>query len=306
MAMDMSDRFVIEHGLRGTLKRAEPMARHVSWRAGGPAALFYQPADVADLANFLRALPARMPVLFVGLGSNLLVRDAGFDGAVVLTHHALGGIVAEPGLRFRAGAGVPAPHLARFVAKHGGGGAEWMAGVPGTVGGALAMNAGCYGGETWNHVVAVETIDRSGSLHRRMPDEYEVDYRHVAPRAATDEWFVGGVFAFEPGQEAPAMARMRELLAKRVATQPLSQPNAGSVFRNPEGDHSARLIQACGLKGYAVGAAQVSTRHANFIVNLGGARAADIEAVIEHVERTVRAKTGVELVREVRIVGDAA
>jgi UDP-N-acetylmuramate dehydrogenase len=306
MAMDMSDRFAIEHGLRGALKRNEPMARHVSWRAGGAAALFYRPADVPDLAAFLRAVPAKMPVLFVGLGSNLLVRDAGFDGAVVLTHHALGGIVAEPGLRFRAGAGVPAPHLARFVAKHGGGGAEWMAGVPGTVGGALAMNAGCYGGETWNHVVAVETIDRRGNLHRRARDAYEVGYRHVAPRDNADEWFVGGVFAFERGEEAPAMARMRELLAKRVATQPLSQPNAGSVFRNPEGDHSARLIESCGLKGYTVGAAQVSTKHANFIVNLGGARAADIEALIEHVERTVRAKTGVALVREVRIVGDAA
>jgi UDP-N-acetylmuramate dehydrogenase len=305
MAMDMSDRFAIEHGLRGTLKRAEPMARHVSWRAGGPAALFYQPTDVADLSAFLRAVPASMPVLFVGLGSNLLVRDAGFEGAVVLTHHALTGIVAEPGLRFRAGAGVPAPHLARFVAKHGGGGAEWMAGVPGTMGGALAMNAGCYGGETWNHVIAVETIDRAGNVHRRTHDDFEVGYRHVAPRSPREEWFTGGVFAFEPGEEAPAMARMRELLARRVASQPLSQPNAGSVFRNPPGDHAARLVESCGLKGYAVGAAQVSTRHANFIVNRGGARAADIEAVIEHVERTVRAKRGVALVREVRIVGGA-
>jgi len=301
--MDMSDRFAIEHGLRGALRRNEPMARHVSWRAGGPAALFYRPADVADLAAFLRALPAQMPVLFVGLGSNLLVRDAGFDGAVVLTHHALGGIAAEAGLRFRAGAGVPAPHLARYVAKHGGGGAEWMAGVPGTMGGALAMNAGCYGGETWDHVVGVETIDRRGELHRRTRDDFEIGYRHVAPRAALEEWFVSGVFAFEPGQEAPAMQRMRELLAKRVASQPLSQPNAGSVFRNPPGDHAARLIQSCGFKGYTVGGAQVSTKHANFIVNLGNATAADIERVIEHVELGVNARKGVRLVREVRIVG---
>ena len=301
--MDMSDRFAIEHGVRGTLRRNEPMARHVSWRAGGAAALFYQPADLADLSTFLRALPAKMPVLFVGLGSNLLVRDAGFDGAVILTHRALGGIVAEGPLRFRAGAGVPAPHLARFVAKHGGGGAEWMAGVPGTMGGALAMNAGCYGGETWNHVVAVDTMDRAGELHRRARDEFDVGYRHVAPRAGVQEWFVGGVFAFEPGREAPAMARMRELLARRVATQPLNQPNAGSVFRNPPGDHAARLIESCGLKGYRVGGAEVSTKHANFIVNVGAARAADIEAIIEHVERTVREKAAVALVREVRIVG---
>lgn len=318
--MDMSERFVIEHGLRGTFRRDEPMARHVSWRAGGSARVFYQPVDVADLGAFLRAFPAPQPVLFVGLGSNLLVRDGGFDGAVVLTHRALKGIAVTAGrssvlpgetsglspvLSVWAGAGVPAPHLARFVAKHGGGGAEWMAGVPGTVGGALAMNAGCYGGETWNHVLSVDTIDRAGGLHRRTKADFEIAYRHVARRAGDPEWFVGGVFAFERGDEALAMARMRDLLSKRVATQPLSQPNAGSVFRNPRGDHAARLIEACGLKGYTAGGAQVSPKHANFIVNLGGARAADIEAVIEHVERTVLAQTGVELVREVRIAGAA-
>jgi UDP-N-acetylmuramate dehydrogenase len=200
---------------------------------------------------------------------------------------------------------VPAPHLARFVAKHGGGGAEWMAGVPGTVGGALAMNAGCYGGETWNHVASVETVDRAGGRHVRAKDEYEIGYRHVALRSGAEEWFVGATFAFGPGDPARAMARIRELLARRVASQPLSEPNAGSVFRNPPGDHAARLIESCGLKGFAVGAAQVSTKHANFIVNKGGARAADIEAVIAHVESTVRAKAGVALVREVRIVGDA-
>jgi UDP-N-acetylmuramate dehydrogenase len=261
-------------------------------------------------------------VLFVGLGSNLLVRDGGFDGAVVLTHHALKGIEIGDGPhfpvggttfgqkengvrpRFWAAAGVPAPHLARFVAKHGGGGAEWMAGVPGTVGGALAMNAGCYGGETWNHVVSVETIDRAGALHRRARAEFEVAYRHVAAKSGAGEWFVGATFAFERGDEARAMARMRELLARRVATQPLSEPNAGSVFRNPPGDHAARLIESCGLKGFAIGGAQVSTKHANFIVNRGGAAAADIERVIEHVEHTVRAATGIALVREVRIVGE--
>ena len=303
MAMDMSDRFAIEHGLRGTLRRDEPMARHVSWRAGGAARVFYQPVDVDDLCAFLRAFPPPRPVLFVGLGSNLLVRDGGFDGAVVLTHHALTGIRGPT--PFFAGAGVPAPHLARYVAKQGGGGAEWMAGVPGTIGGALAMNAGCYGGETWNHVVSVDTVDRRGRLHRRGPGDYEIGYRHVALRSGGEEWFVGGVFAFEAGDTARSLARIRELLAKRVASQPLNQPNAGSVFRNPPGDHAARLIESCGLKGFAIGAAQVSTKHANFIVNLGGATAADIESVIGHVERTVREKTGVALVREVRIVGDA-
>ncbi len=309
MAMDMSERFLVEHGLRGALRRDEPMACHVSWRAGGNARVFYQPADVSDLSAFLRAFPAPRSVLFVGLGSNLLVRDGGFDGAVVLSHHALKGIAVqpvegcEPTLHVFAGAGMPMPHLARFAAKHGGGGAEWMAGVPGTIGGALAMNAGCYGGETWNHVASVETIDREGALHRRLKADFEVGYRHVALHSGASEWFVGGVFAFEPGDEARAMRRMRELLSRRVATQPLGQPNAGSVFRNPPGDHAARLIESCGLKGYTVGGAQVSPRHANFIVNAGGARAADIEAVIEHVERAVFERTGVRLAREVRIVG---
>src|SRR6185503_8711037 len=281
--MDMAETTRIDTQPRGILRRNEPMAKHVSWRAGGRADVFFQPADVEDLGVFLRSLGPGTPVLFVGLGSNLLVRDGGFPGAVIFTHHALTGIQGAD-LSFRAGAGVPTPHLARFVAKHGGGGAEWMAGVPGTVGGALAMNAGCYGGETWNHVVAVETLDRAGERHRRARDAFDVGYRHVALRSGEDEWFVGGVFAFERGETARAMGRMRDLLATRVATQPLSQPNAGSVFRNPTGDHAARLIESCGLKGFRVGGAQVSIKHANFILNTGNARAADIEAAIAHVE----------------------
>jgi UDP-N-acetylmuramate dehydrogenase len=311
--MDMSDAPDLHPGLRGVLHAGEPMSRHVSWRAGGAARSFYRPADVLDLAAFLRSRAAGEPVLFVGMGSNLLVRDGGFDGTVVFTHHALIGIeveteVASPTgtIKFRAGAGVPAPHLARFVAKHGGAGAEWMAGVPGTVGGALAMNAGCYGGETWNHVVAVETVDRAGTLRHREPAEYDLGYRHVHPKSGAEEWFVSAVFGFEPGDETGAMLRIKELLQKRVASQPLSQPNAGSVFRNPPGDHAARLIESCGLKGYTVGGAQVSPKHANFIVNLGHATAMDIESMVDHVQATVLAKTGVELMTEVRIVGNKA
>lgn len=304
----MSDDANLER-LRGTLRRDEPMARHVSWRAGGRARIFYQPADVPDLCAFLRTRAPEEPILFVGLGSNLLVRDGGFDGAVVFTHHALTGIRQEAGgLRptFTAGAGVPTPHLARYAAKHGGAGGEWMAGVPGTVGGALAMNAGCYGGETWQHVLAVETVDRSGNLRTRGPTDYDTGYRHVQLKGGGEEWFVSGVFVFESGEEAPAMERMKALLSKRVASQPLSQPNAGSVFRNPLRDHAARLIESCLLKGYRVGGAMVSPKHANFIVNTGGASAAEIEAVIEHVHATVLSQKGVDLVREVRIVGEAA
>jgi len=289
--------------LRGTLRRDEPMSRHVSWRAGGRARTFYQPADVADLCAFLALLDPSEPLLFVGLGSNLLVRDGGFDGTVVFTHHVLVGIVAEDH-GFRALAGVPSPYLARFVARHGGAGSEWLAGVPGTIGGALAMNAGCHGGETWNHVVSVQTVDRRGVLHERLPADFEVGYRHVASRAHGDEWFVSGLFRFEEGEADVAMARIRELLSRRVATQPLGQPNAGSVFRNPPGDHAARLIEACGLKGRTIGGAVVSTKHANFIVNPGGATAGDIEALIDLVRAEVSAKFGIDLEREVRFLGD--
>jgi UDP-N-acetylmuramate dehydrogenase len=307
MEMSEPNRFPTP-GPRGVLRLDEPMARHVSWRAGGPAKVFFQPADVADLCDFLRARPEGEPILFVGLGSNLLVRDGGFPGAVVFTHHALTGIETEQiagwRLGVRAGAGVPAPHLARFVAKHGGSGAEWLAGVPGTIGGALAMNAGCYGGETWNHVVEVETVDRTGTLHARRTSDYEIGYRHAALRSAGEEWFVSARFVFRAGDEAQSMAAMKTLLSRRVATQPLNQPNAGSVFRNPPGDHAARLIESCGLKGYTVGGAQVSMKHANFIVNLGTASATDLESIVDHVRAEVFARTGVELVREVRIVGE--
>jgi len=307
MTMDMSENMRLPDGLRGTLRTDEPMARHVSWRAGGRARLFYQPASVADLCAFLRTRAPGEAILFVGLGSNLLVRDGGFDGAVVFTHHALTGIAQESGgarPTFSVGAGVPAPHVARYVAKHGGAGAEWMAGVPGTIGGALAMNAGCYGGETWEHVIAVETVDRNGNLRVRGPADFATGYRHAQLKDGAEEWFVSAVLVFERGEERPAMERMKQLLTRRVATQPLNEPNAGSVFRNPADDHAARLIESCLLKGYRVGGALVSPKHANFIVNTGGASAADIEAVIEHVHGTVLAKTGVDLVREVRIVGN--
>lgn len=296
-------------GLRGELRIGEPMARHVSWRAGGPAARLYRPADTDDLAAFLSQLPAQEPVLFVGLGSNLLVRDGGFPGTVVLTHAA--GLRAEvsEGL-IHAGAGVASPKVARAAARAGLAGAEFLAGIPGTVGGALAMNAGCYGSETWDIVERAATVDRAGRVRTRAAAEFDTGYRHCAlpgHRLGEDEWFVGAWFRLPPGDAAVSAARIRELLARRVATQPLELPNAGSVFRNPEGDHAARLIEACGLKGLERGGARVSERHANFIVNpRGAARAADIEWLIGTVRTTVLGRTGVDLHPEVRIVGEAA
>ncbi len=293
--------------LRGELRVDEPMSRHVSWRAGGCAKQFFKPVDLADLQVFLPTLPKDEHILFVGLGSNLLVRDAGFDGTVVMTTPTLHGLTldADDAKIVCAGAGVASPHVAKFAAKHSLATAEWLAGVPGTVGGALAMNAGCYGTETWEQVVDCTTIDRDGVLHTRTPADYEIGYRHVAAKFPGEEWFVAARFRFQPGDAAIAKTRIKELLAKRMATQPLDKPNAGSTFRNPPGDHAARLIEACGLKGFSIGGAQVSTKHANFIINTGTATAADIENLIAHMQDTVKRQTGVELVREVKIVGSA-
>jgi UDP-N-acetylmuramate dehydrogenase len=307
--MNMADALRLQ-GLRGVLKAAEPMARHVSWRAGGAAARFYAPADAEDLQHFLAQLPAREPLLFVGLGSNLLVRDGGFNGTVVLTHAA--GLHPQVlGGRLYADAGVAAPKVARFAARHDLAHAEFLAGIPGTIGGALAMNAGCYGGETWDLVERAVTVDRHGALRTRARTDFDIGYRHCAlrdgRRLGEDEWFEGAWFALRSGDGALARGRIRELLVRRISSQPLQLPNAGSVFRNPPGDHAARLIESCGLKGLARGGARVSEKHANFIVNAERrASAADIEGLIEQVRRLVAERTGVELIPEVRIVGEAA
>jgi UDP-N-acetylmuramate dehydrogenase len=307
--MNMSDALRLTN-LRGTLSSGEPMARHVSWRAGGRAARFYAPADAEDLQGFLAQLPPREPVLFIGLGSNLLVRDGGYAGTVVLTHAA--GLHPQVlGGQLYADAGVAAPKVARFAARHDLAHAEFLAGIPGTVGGALAMNAGCYGGETWDLVARAVTIDRQGRLRTRARAEFEIGYRHCAlrdgRRLGEDEWFTGAWFALLPGDGELARGRIRELLVRRIAAQPLSLPNAGSVFRNPPGDHAARLIEACGLKGLARGGARVSEMHANFIVNAERrASAADIEGLIHDVRARVAERFAVDLVPEVRIVGEAA
>jgi len=284
----------------------EPMARHVSWRAGGPADRFFIPKSTEDLGRFLRSVGKEEPLLFVGLGSNLLVRDGGFRGTVVLMHSPKKSARLDSGL-VHAEAGVASPKVARFAAREQLTGAEFLSGIPGTVGGALAMNAGCYGSETWDIVQRVLTVDRSGSIHEREKPDYEIAYRHCQPRSGKEEWFLGAWFKLEQGDGEASRARIKELLAKRSATQPLQLPNAGSVFRNPPGDHAARLIEACGLKGLARGGARVSEKHANFIVNPGGAASAtDIEQLILQVKKTVLEKTGVDLVPEVRIVGEPA
>lgn len=303
--MNMSETLNFD-GLRGQLKRDEPMARHVSWRAGGRAQRFYVPADVDDLAAFLRRLPAGEPLLFVGLGSNLLVRDGGWRGTVVMTHAPNRRPRLDGGLIY-AEAGVASPKVARFAALHDREGAEFLAGVPGTVGGALAMNAGCYGGDTWDVIERVTTIDRRGATYQRTREDFDIGYRHCAPRTQREEWFAAAWFRLDSGDGETSRAVMKELLARRIQTQPLSLPNAGSVFRNPPREHAARLIESCGMKGFGRGGARVSEKHANFIVNPGGAaKAADIEWLIEHIQRIVYQMKGVVLATEVRIVGDDA
>lgn len=301
--------------LRGELRINESMRKHCSWKAGGSIRRFYIPADLNDLQYFLSLQNQHEPLYVIGLGSNLLVRDGGFAGTIVLTHSALSHIAIQPGLSgdlIDVEAGVAAPKLARFSARHDFEGAEFLAGIPGTVGGALAMNAGCYGSETWTHVAEVTTIDREGRLHIRTPQDFDISYRHVETHHTNpalslhplNEWFVSARFQFAKGNGVQSLDKIKELLKRRIASQPLQQPNAGSVFRNPENDYAARLIESCGLKGLTMGQAQVSPRHANFIVNLGSASAGDIEALLIHVESCVLEHTGIRLQREVRIIGE--
>src|SRR5580692_10711221 len=277
------------------------MAKHTSWHAGGAADFFFTPRDIMDLASFIRQLPPEVPLLWVGLGSNLLVRDGGIRGAVVSTHGALGALERHSVTRIRAEAGVACARIARQCVKWGLGPAEFFAGIPGTLGGALAMNAGAFGQETWSAVASVDTIDRLGKIHVRARADYQVSYRHVVPPQAC-EWFVSATLTFEERAGAPE-DELQQLLERRRATQPIGEWSCGSVFTNPKGDHAARLIEAAGLKGHRIGDASVSTKHANFIINHGAASARDLESLIEHVRDTVARVHGITLTPEVRIVG---
>lgn len=317
-------------GLRGELLHDEPMSRHVSWRAGGAAQHLYQPADLADLQLFLKQTPANEPLIAVGLGSNLLVRDGGFRGTVLLMVGALTELRME-GEYIYAQAGVPGAKLARFAATNNLCGAEFFVGIPGTLGGMLAMNAGCYGGETWQKVQRVQVLTRRGELLERTPQDYEIGYRHVKriqdtgygiqggihgaeglPEScipnpeSSEEFFVGAWLKLKTGDVEAARREIKALMEKRSASQPLQLPNAGSVFRNPPGNHAAKLIESCGLKGRRIGGAQVSEKHANFIVNVDKATATDIENLIEEIRAEVESKTGVQLHPEVRIIGERA
>lgn len=290
--------------LLGELLQQEPMAHHTSWRVGGPARLFYKPKSLDDLSRFLQTVSATEEIFWCGLGSNTLVRDGGFPGVVIATQKHLNGLSLLDDHTVRAEAGVSCATLARFTARHHLAGLEFLAGVPGTIGGAVAMNAGCHGGETWPRLTQLELIDRQGRRSLVAANEFRYGYRHA--NLPKDHGVVAAHFCLSAGDKEQSLQVIRDLLARRAATQPTSEPSGGSTFQNPPNDYAARLIEAAGLKGYELGGAQVSLKHANFIVSRPGCLAADIEALIEYLQRVVYEKTAIQLVPEVKIIGQHA
>lgn len=290
---------------RGPLRAGEPLARHTSWRVGGPADRYFEPADRDDLIAFVRALPRGEPLLWLGLGSNLLVRDGGFRGTVIALHGALDALRLDAPDRLYAEAGLHCARLAKFAERQQLAGLGYMAGIPGTVGGALAMNAGAWGGETWPTVAEVEVLMRDGTTAWLPPSAFQTAYRSVQPPADV-LGYLAARFAVTADHDGQYAAATRASLAQRKATQPVGRPSAGSTFRNPPGDYAARLIESCGLKQYRVGGAQVSQQHANFILTEDGATAADVETLIEHIRATVKQQTGIDLHPEVKMVGEKA
>ncbi|WP_133130418.1 UDP-N-acetylmuramate dehydrogenase [Legionella yabuuchiae] len=289
---------------QGELCLNEPLGDYTTWRVGGPAKALYKPASLGDLAEFLKSLPSSEPILWLGLGSNSLIRDNGFLGTVILTQNYLNELTLLDDTTIRVEAGVSCAKMARFCARNHLSGGEFWAGIPGTMGGALRMNAGCFNGETWNYVIEVETINRFGEIKTRLAKEFDVSYRQVLG-LANDEWFVSATCRLQPGDKEASLQVIKDLLARRAATQPTSEYNCGSVFRNPPNHFAAKLIETSGLKGYSIGGARVSEKHANFIINTDGkATAKDIEQLIQTVQDVVKEKTAYELIREVHIIGD--
>jgi UDP-N-acetylmuramate dehydrogenase len=290
-------------GLRGILCQQESLAHYNTWRVGGLAKYLYKPADIADLSDFLKQLPENEPLLWLGLGSNALIRDKGFAGTVIVTQGCLKGMTLLDTNTIRVEAGVSCASMARFCARNALSGGEFWAGIPGTMGGALRMNAGCHNGETWNWVTEVETITPRGELRVRSPEEFEIAYRQV--KGLGEEAFVRATVRLPSGDKDQALLLIKNLLKHRADTQPTNEFNCGSVFRNPQGGFAAKLIEACGLKGFHLDGAKVSEKHANFIINHEGkASASAIEALIQMVQSKVYLQSQVMLTPEVHIIGE--
>ncbi len=286
--------------LRGRVQERAPLAPFTWFRVGGPAELLVRPADAADLAQFLAALPLEVPVTAIGAASNLIVRDGGVQGVVIRLARGFGDVHLEPD-GVIAGAGALDATVAEHAAAAGLAGIEFLCGVPGTVGGAVAMNAGAYGGDIAHCLDWAEIVTRSGEIVRLTTKELGFAYRHAMLPAGSIA--VRARFRAQPGEARMIAARMAEIRAAREATQPVRARTGGSTFRNPDTMKAWELIEAAGCRGLTRGAAQVSEKHCNFLINTGGATAADIEGLGEEVRRRVHARTGVALEWEIRRIG---
>ncbi|MEE9354603.1 MAG: UDP-N-acetylmuramate dehydrogenase [Methylococcaceae bacterium] len=288
--------------MKGRLLLNEKLDRYTSWRTGGLADRLYFPTDKQDLSDFVQSLNSNEPLFWLGLGSNLLIRDGGIRGTVVSLRGCLEKITKIDEQTLCVEAGARCGKVARFSEKQDMTDAEFLAGIPGTMGGALKMNAGAFGKETWQLVQQVESITQSGKIIKRDPAEYEISYRQV--NGPMDEWFISMTLQLTKSVSTDGRNKIREMMLRRSTTQPINKPSCGSVFKNPPGDYAARLIEVSGLKGHRIGDACVSNMHANFIVNEGKATSAEIEQLIDLVIEEVDKKQGVRLQREVQIVGE--
>ncbi len=277
------------------LNHNEPMSKHCSLRAGGEAQDFFIPNTLNDLSHFLKN--NQKPILMLGLGSNLLVRDKGFAGVVIkLTQLNQLTIVNNI---IQAGAGVTLAKLSRFCQSQELNGAEFLSAIPGNIGGALAMNAGAFGSEFWSMVDSVTTINTVGEVFKRDATEFDIAYRQVTPHHQ-NEYFIGANLRLAPTDK---QQNIKALLKKRNDLQPIGLPSCGSVFKNPPNHHAAKLIQESNLKGFCIGNACVSDKHANFIINQGKATTSDIEHLIKHIQQTVKSNFNIDLETEVIIIG---
>ena len=276
------------------IKLNEPMSKHCSLRSGGMTSEFFLPKDINELSLFLKSNVK--PILLVGLGSNLLVRDRGFNGVTIHTKNLKELNITNKYIE--SGAGTSLAKLSRFAQANLKYGAEFLSAIPGSVGGALAMNAGAFGSEVWQYVVSVQTMSLSGELQERFPNDYEINYRSVK-HIFSDEFFISARFDFNLNKPND---NVRELLDKRNSSQPIGLPSCGSVFKNPKDNYAAKLIESSGLKGFCIGGACVSEKHANYIINQNNATALDIENLIIHIQNTIKTLHNVELETEIIII----
>jgi UDP-N-acetylmuramate dehydrogenase len=289
--------------VRGRLSAGAPLAGITWFGVGGPAEVMFRPLDEADLADFLAAVPADVPVTVIGVGSNLLVRDGGISGVVIRLGRGFAAI-APDGLALAVGAAALDVNVAAVAAEAGIAGLEFLTGVPGTIGGALRMNAGAYGGDMAAIVAGARALDRAGRMHEISPTELGFSYRRSA---VADDWiFTAARLEGRAGEPAAIKRRLAEIRAEREASQPLRTKTGGSTFKNPPGAKAWELIDRAGCRGLARGGARVSDQHCNFLINVGGASATDIEALGDEVRRRVHEHSGVLLEWEIRRVGEAA